>query len=157
MACCALVLVLAMQFVLPSQTPLPDDQGLAPRRARPVVAPPLPEYSAILAAPVFAPDRRPSSGGDSAQAAAAGFTILGIAVGRGVGAAVLKSPDGATHVMRPGDTVAGWRLVGLDHAHLILDRQGKRLSLAFDPDHPAPAGAASAANAAPDADQEGGQ
>jgi hypothetical protein len=145
MACCALALLLGIQLVLPSQTTLPDVQSRLPRRTRPVQAPPLPEYAEILNAPVFAPDRKPSVSGGTAQAAASGFTVLGLAAGRGVGAAVLKGPDGATHVARPGDTISGWRLVSMDRNHLVLEREGRRLSVGFDPEHPAPAGPAGAA------------
>jgi hypothetical protein len=157
MACTALTLVLAMQFAAPSQTPLPEDSGLAPRRTRPVVAAPLPEYSQVLAAPVFAPDRKPSVGSDTAQAAEAGLTVLGLASGRGVGAAVMKAQNGPAQVVRMGDTISGWKIVGLDRNHVILDRNGKRLALGFDPDHPPSAVPANGNAASGDDDQENGQ
>src|SRR5580704_2015226 len=47
LACGALTLMLIVQLVLPPSAPPSQPPGLAPRRQRPVLVPPVPEYAAI--------------------------------------------------------------------------------------------------------------
>ena len=123
-----LVLALIVQLVLPSSHPLTEASPLAPRRPKPVVAPPVPDYAAILAAPIFSPDRKPGEDEDSAPGSGAldGFAALGVATGRGFATALLKGPDGVVSTLRVGDSVQGWRLVGVESAKLTFQRDTAR-------------------------------
>ena len=128
LACGVLVLALIVQLVLPSSHPLTEASPLAPRRPKPVVAPPVPDYAAILAAPIFSPDRKPGEDEDSAPGSGAldGFAALGVATGRGFATALLKGPDGVVSTLRVGDSVQGWRLVGVESAKLTFQRDTAR-------------------------------
>src|SRR5271165_7613103 len=67
LACGALTMILGVQLMLPPSAPPAEPPGLAPRRQRPVMVPPVPEYAAILSSPIFAPDRRPGPAEDGAS------------------------------------------------------------------------------------------
>lgn len=133
-SCAVLVLIAAAQLVLPGAGALQDLGGLAPRRTKAVVVPPLPEYAAILNAPIFAPDRRPSdtAGAGAASAGAtslAGYAALGVAAGSSVSSAVIMVPNEGPKTLRRGDTVNGWRLVGVSRDRAVLERNGARQAL----------------------------
>jgi hypothetical protein len=129
------LLILALQLALPYRTALPVDSALAPRRARPAPETPLPTYSALLQSPIFAPDRSP--GGATGDKAGPGsldqLVVVGIAVGHGAAAAVVKAGEGKSQTLRPGQEIAGWRLVGVDASHLTFIRGGERRILTLDP------------------------
>jgi hypothetical protein len=110
---------------------------------------PVPEYSAILSAPIFAPDRKPgdaaagSGGGDLA-----GYSAVGAAVGHGVATVVLSGPGGTIATLRPGDSVAGWRLVSVAPDKVVFERNGSQRTLSVGaPTAPAPGPAPQAAPA----------
>ncbi len=121
---------------------------MAPRRPRPIVAPPIPDYAAILQAPIFSPDRKPGEDEDSAPGAGAldGFTALGVATGRGFATALFKSSDGVVTTLHLGDSVKGWRLVGVESAKLTFQRDTAR--------HVVPVGASAATPAAQNGNDE---
>ena len=107
----ALAGIIGLQIAIPPHTDLPDGSALAPRRLRNPVPVPIPDYAAIRNVPVFTPDRRPGSGpGASVQ----NLQLVGVAVfGRSVASAVLRSADGATHIVRKGESLQGWNLVSV--------------------------------------------
>src|ERR1700733_12128981 len=65
-ACGVLAVALVAQFMIPYGQPLTDASSVLPRRPRPIAAPVLPEYAAILQAPIFSPDRKPGEDQDEA-------------------------------------------------------------------------------------------
>jgi general secretion pathway protein N len=98
------------------------------------MVPPVPEYAAILAAPIFAPDRRPgpseaepseSGGGGSLS----GYAAIGAVAGRDVATAVVTEPGGGIKTLGRGDELNGWRLVGVDRTHVYFERNGARHTL----------------------------
>lgn len=128
----ALVVILGLQLILPAGAPPADTPGLAARRQRPVTVPPPSEYPAILASPIFAPDRRPGpSGGlsDTGGGSLSGYAALGAAAGRTVATAVLSAPGGGVKTLRRGDEIEGWRLVGVDATRVTFQRDGVRHAL----------------------------
>jgi hypothetical protein len=132
-----------VQLVLPYRTAMPLDSALAPRRARPVVESPLPTYTQLLQSPIFAPDRTPggSGAGPAGPASLEGLVVVGIAIRPGAASALVKSGDGPVTKLRPGQEIAGWRLIGVDPSHLSFVRAGERRILTLDP-HKAVTGAA---------------
>ena len=100
---------------------------MAARRTRPVTVPLIPEYAAILASPIFAPDRRP---GDATAATAAGgdtlagYAALGAATGGAAASAVVSEPGGKVDTLRRGELLDGWRLIGLNKTRLSFQRNG---------------------------------
>jgi hypothetical protein len=127
-ACGALVVALVAQVAIPYGQSLTEASPVAPRRPRPVVAPVLPEYAAILQAPIFSPDRKPGEDEDATPGAGplGGFAAIGVATGRNFATALLKGPDGSVRTLHPGDTVLDWRLVGIDGTKLTFARGGDR-------------------------------
>jgi general secretion pathway protein N len=124
--------MLGLQLILPNPDAPVDPPGLAPRRTRPVTIPPLPEYAAILAEPIFTPDRHPGPAGAAPVAASgllAGYAALGAATGHGEATAILSVPGGGVRTLHPGDAVEGWRLVGVSGERLTFERQGLRHAL----------------------------
>jgi hypothetical protein len=151
LACAALAGLAAVQLVLPAASPPPQIDFRAARRPRPVTIPPLPEYPAILRAPLFAPDRRP---GDAAPSGAAGsggsldgYAVLGVVTGGGAADAVISGPGVTAQTVKRGEVVNGWRLAAVGATAAIFERGGVRRTLAV--------GAPSAAPATPDSPPAG--
>jgi hypothetical protein len=130
LACAALVGLVALQLSLPAAGPPPQIAFLAARRPRPVVIPPLPEYPAILRAPIFAPDRRPGDpvtpGASGAGDTLDGYAALGAVVGRSVATAVISGPGVGARTVKRGEVVNGWRLAGVGANALTFERGGVR-------------------------------
>ena len=126
-------MILGVQLLLPPGAPPADPPGLAARRQRPVMAPPVAEYAAILASPIFAPDRRPGASGGTSESGGggslAGYAAIGAVAGRGVATAVVTLPGGGIKTLRLGDEADGWRLVGVDRTQVWFERNGVRHAL----------------------------
>jgi general secretion pathway protein N len=132
LACGALTVMLIVQLVLPPSSPPAQSPGLAPRRQRPIVVPLVPEYAAILASPIFAPDRRPGASGDTSSGAAGslgGYAAVGAVTSRAGGTVVIAAPGGAIKTVRRGEEVDGWRLTGVDATHVYFEHNGVRHAL----------------------------
>jgi hypothetical protein len=114
----------------------------------------VPEYPAILSAPIFAPDRKP---GDPASAGSAGgdlagYNAVGSVVGNGTASVVLSGPGGTVATLRPGDSVAGWRLLSVTRDTVVFERNGAQRTLsvgATATQPPAPSGQPPAASPTP--------
>jgi hypothetical protein len=116
---------IVLQAALPTRTALPEDSGLAPRRVRTPAPAMIPAYGAILQTPLFAPDRRPEG-----QAAVQGLQLIGVAAyGRSAASAIVRTTDGADHVLKAGETLQGWRLVAVSSARAAFDGAAGRVSL----------------------------
>ncbi len=125
-------MLLGLQLVLPAGTPPAQAPGLAARRLRPVTVAPLADFAAILAAPLFAPDRHPGASAsltDTGGGSLAGYAALGAASGRAVATAVMAVPGGGVKTVRRGDDLEGWRLVAIDRTRVIFERKGARHAL----------------------------
>jgi hypothetical protein len=131
MACVALVLMLALQFLLPQGGPAPRAGGLAVRRPRLIAIPPIAEYPEIQTSPVFAPDRGPGEAGSRSSPAGvlSNYAALGAASGGSVATVVLSGPGGVTRTVRRGEMVEGWRLVAVDAARVTFEKDGVRHGL----------------------------
>ena len=149
-------MILGVQLMLPASAPPAEPPGLAPRRERPTVVPPVLEHAAILAAPIFTPDRRPGAPGEGparAGGSLAGYAALGGVTGRGVASAVVSVPGGAIKALHAGEEIDGWRLVGVDRTRLYFARNGVRHALVIGA--PAePANVSEAADATPGTDSQ---
>ena len=126
--CLVLLAGLAMQVALPATTALP---AAGPRMTRPMSSPAaatIPDYAAILAAPIFSPSRRPGEAADIGAGDSQRPVLVGVAsLGRS-GSVVLRGSDGVAHVLRAGESWRGWRLVGLGAASATLDGPGGRFT-----------------------------
>lgn len=139
---------MALQLALPARTTLPADAALAPRRL-PMPAPPMiPEYRAILQAPIFAPNRAPGEGGGGAGGLQ-GLQLIGIAAAGRSASIIVRGQDGSTHVLRPGDSLQGWRLIAVAPDRAVFSGPVGRVSLALGgPALSAPASTSTSASAA---------
>ena len=138
-AAAVLLVLLFVQFALPSPALEPPYGGLALRLARPVEPTPLPDRPAVLSANVFSPDRRPVSaasgsvappmaGADAAPAVPAGldaYAVLGVGSAGRATSALLRGPGGVRTV-RPGAVVAGWRVAAISRDSVVFSRGGAR-------------------------------
>lgn len=106
------------------------------RAAKPVAPAPAPTaetLSPALERPLFAPSRRPpvvAPAGQTEQAAAQNFRLLGVAMSDGVSIAVIEA-DGARVRLKRGQAVAGWRLVEVGPRRAVLINGETRRVLTF--------------------------
>src|ERR1700751_5636921 len=92
LTCLALVGTIVLQLALPAGDAPVDAADLAPRRARPIVAAPIPDYAAILAAPVFSSDRINHDNTPGGGPASSGpLTLVGVTIGGRSPSAVLRT------------------------------------------------------------------
>ncbi len=134
LACVALALLVALQLATPSKTPLPADTGLAPRRARSLVAAPIPAYPLLARDDVFSPTRSGGRGGDEAASIDDCSAVGIVAVGR-ASAALIKSPGAPARLVRPGEAACGWRLSQIEGntVAFVHDGQQRRLAVGQGP------------------------
>jgi hypothetical protein len=152
MAVIALVLAAGLQLALPTSVNLPA-RPRAPAAA-PVennivrVAPNA--YAAIMAHPIFAPDRAPPPAEAEASGNLSGYEVLGTAIaGKTAAAALLRDSGGEITRIKVGEVIDGWKLLSIAPQELVFDRNGERRSLTVDitaPTKTGPGGAVGAAN-----------
>jgi hypothetical protein len=142
-ACGVLALALVAQVFLPHGQAVSDASPVLARRPRPVVAPVLPDYAAILQSPIFSPDRKPGEDQDAAPGSGPlnGFVVVGIATGRNFATAMVKGPDGSIRNLHNGDSIQDWRLVRIESAQLTFARDAARHVISVGAPAPAPASA----------------
>jgi hypothetical protein len=145
-ACGVLVIALVAQIIIPDSQPLTDASPVLARRPRPVVAPVLPDYAAILHAPIFSPDRKPGEDEDVVPGSGPlnGFVVVGVATGRNFATALVKGPDGTVRTLHRGDTIQDWRLVSIEGGQITFARDAARHVMPVG----APAGGSTAAASA---------
>lgn len=151
--CLALLGGLAAQLAWPTNTEIPPVTRPMAQRPRSPAATPVPDYQALMAAPLFSPDRRSLAGGGGDAASAVDDqrpVLLGVASDRRAGSAVVRGADGGGHVVRLGETWRGWRLAAIGPASAAFDGPGGRV-VARIGQTPSPG----AASAAPSASQDG--
>ncbi|MCW0180781.1 MAG: hypothetical protein OJI70_03345 [Zavarzinia sp.] len=120
----------ALQIALPTDDLPAAEDGLAPRRPALIDVPPAEDYPAILARPLFSPDRRPAAGDtDTAQGDA--FAVIGIGTTAEAATALLRVGEREVRRIRPGDTVNGWTVTGIEPGAVTLTRDGESLRLAL--------------------------
>jgi hypothetical protein len=150
-------MMLVVQLLLPPAAPPQEAPGLAPRRQRPIMVPLVVDYAAVLASPIFAPDRHPGpSGGDAGSGGLlTGYAALGAVTGREVATAVIAAPGGGVKTVGRGDEVDGWRMIGVDKTHVYFERNGVRhaLEIGAPPEATGPAANAQPSGAGPDVSQ----
>jgi hypothetical protein len=139
-AAAAIVLVLAAvaQFAMPSAASLPPIARSAPPAAasaapmRPVT------YAAIMAHPIFAPDRAPPPAeAEDESGNLNGVSVLGTAIaGRTAAAALVRDSEGEITRVKVGEEVEGWKLVAINKAQLTFDRNGEQRTLGVDTSKP---------------------
>lgn len=130
--CVALFAGLAVQVAWPVSTTFPLSERRAAAPMGSPVAAPIPSYVALLAAPLFSPDRRTAGAGVAVGGATASDgqrpMLIGVASDRRAGSAILRGADGAAHVLRLGETWRGWRLVAVGARGAAFDGPGGRFT-----------------------------
>ena len=119
-------------MTLSSSVELPDDTVSAPRHALETPAPAPKTYAAILAHPLFAPDRAPVTLEAQPSGNLNGYEVLGTAIAGDVSTALLRDSVGRVIRVKPDETLQGWRVVSIDRTQLVFDRDGERRALAVD-------------------------
>jgi hypothetical protein len=134
MAATVLALAAVLQVVAPSSTTLPDRPRLAAREPAEVDAvPALRAYPAVMAHPVFAPDRAPPPAEAETAGNLSGVEVLGTAIaGKTAAAALVRDSDGTISRVKIGEDIDGWKLVSIAPSELTFDRNGERRSLTVD-------------------------
>jgi hypothetical protein len=143
-ALAAVILLAAagLQVTIPSSAELPQNTAPAPRPALEPVGPAEREYPAILQRPIFAPDRAPVLLQAQASGNLSGYEVVGTAIAGPVSAALIRDTTGRIIRVKPDAILQGWRLVSIDRAQLLFDRDGERRALAVTATAPAREGPA---------------
>jgi hypothetical protein len=136
-----LVVAAGLQMVMPSSASLPDRPVMPPRRVAAADAPLARSYPAVLARPIFAPDRAPVILSAPTGGSLSGFEVLGTAIAGNVSAALVRGPMGRVLRVKPDETLLGWRLVSIERTQLTFDRDGERRTLAVTAATPRPGAA----------------
>ena len=103
-----------------------DDAGDSGRPAPAV-------YRAVMAHPIFAPDRAPPAAEAEDTGNLSGVEVLGTAIeGHRAAAALLRDSDGTFERVKIGGEIEGWKLVSIAPKELVFDRNGEHRSLAVD-------------------------
>ncbi|HTT99871.1 MAG TPA: hypothetical protein VMF58_17610 [Rhizomicrobium sp.] len=132
MASVVLLLAVGLQFALPSSATLPEITRQAPPAALSSVEPvhaAFNAYNAIMAHPIFAPDRAPPPAEADEAGNLSGVEVLGTAIAGKVSAALVRDADGEFSRIKVGEEIDGWKLVSIGPTDLTFDRNGERKSL----------------------------
>ncbi|MFL6688755.1 MAG: hypothetical protein ACJ8IR_01000 [Alphaproteobacteria bacterium] len=117
-------------MAIPSTVDLPQEAAVTPRQSAAALAPTAREYPIVLAKPIFAPDRAPVVLQAQTAGNLSGFEVLGTAIAGTISAALVRDATGRIIRVKPDAILQGWRVVSIDRAQLIFDRDGERRSLA---------------------------
>lgn len=130
LATTVLLVAVAFQIAMPPSVELPRNSAVAPRQPVALAAPTAKSYPAVLARPIFAPDRAPVVLQAPSAGNLAGFEVLGTAIAGKTSAALLRESSGRIIRIKPDDVIQGWHLVSIERAQLTFDRDGERRLLA---------------------------
>lgn len=131
------------QLALPAAT-VPDEMAHAPHLAAMPSAVLTTDYPSIVAAPIFAPDRKPDPNDVSAPNAAQEMVLLGVANEGSKFVALIKGADGSVQRVVQGGTIDGWRLSAATSSQVMLERNGEQRTMPLTPGQARKPAAASA-------------
>jgi hypothetical protein len=120
-----LVLSLIVQLARPAAAPAPVKVGSTapPASTAPTVV--TPDYPEILSRPLFVPARARAGGSgtdDPASTTLSDYGLVGVAIVKGQGVAILRGPTGVVRSLRAGDTLLGWRLAAVGRDSIVLQQ-----------------------------------
>jgi len=122
----ALAILLITQWLIPIDLGLPSAAATAVPPAA-VAASALPPYPGLIPGALFSPSRQAIDADGTADGLRA-YALLGVSLSPRGASALLKGPRDFVTV-RPGQSVAGWRLAGLDRDQARFDQPGKHIIL----------------------------
>ena len=140
-----LIAAAAVQLAVPSAAALPERHHAKPaakqqakrddeddsdtsRQPHPLPA----AYAAVMAHPIFAPDRAPPPAENEDAGNLNGVQVLGTAIAGNAAAALVRDIDGSFKRVKMGEEIAGWKLVAIQPKELVFDRNGERRTLDLD-------------------------
>jgi hypothetical protein len=121
-----LMLTLVVQLARPATAPVPAKVEAAVRPAPTAPSVTAPDYPGILSRSLFAPGRGGAGGlgtDDPASTTLSDYGLVGVAIVKGQGTAILRGPTGVVRSLHEGDTLLGWRLAAIGRDSIVL-RQG---------------------------------
>ena len=129
-----LVLAAGAQFALPSSAAVPArHRASAAQQSAAETALPAPHaYRAIMAHPIFAPDRAPPPAEADDASNLSGVEVLGTAIAGHSAAALVRDSEGTFTRVKVGEEIEGWKLVSIEPQLLVFDRNGERRTLNLD-------------------------
>jgi general secretion pathway protein N len=129
------VVAAGVQLAMPSAAALPEKpQKVAAQQTADESPRPAPQiYRAIMAHPIFAPDRAPPPVEADAAGNLNGVEVLGTAIaGSSAAAALVRDSEGNFTRLKVGEEIEGWKLVSIEPKELVFDRNGERRTLDLD-------------------------
>ena len=135
-AAAAILLLLAAvaQFALPSDVELPvAPHAHAATQTAEAERPTMQVYRAVMAHPIFAPDRQPPPAEADESGNLKGVEVLGTAIaGKNNAAALVRDSEGEFMRVKVGGEIEGWKLVAITPKELTFDRNGERQTMVVD-------------------------
>lgn len=130
----AALLALALQLSLGRGYEAAPDAAVQVRRAH---SQPTAAAAPLLRTPVaFSGERSPFDtlrpGAPTSEAGADTFSLVGVVRSGASASAIVRDPAGASHVLRPGDTLQGWTLEGVGRDDAALARGTDRRTLTLN-------------------------
>jgi hypothetical protein len=136
-----LLAILLFQLALPRPGIAPKGRSILPAPTFDPAVAVVPDYPQILIRPLFSPTRSSTeTGADEASASVqlSDFSLVGVAIGRGLATAVVRGPGGETRRLRPGDRLIGWTVAAIRPDAVELEADGRKRELPVTA-QPAPA------------------
>jgi hypothetical protein len=132
-AVAVLVLAAGVQIAMPSAAAVPARPHVAAAAPTTDTARPIPQmYRAIMAHPIFAPDRAPPPAEADDASNLSGVEVLGTAIAGKSAAALVRDSEGTFTRVKVGEEIEGWKLVSIEKQLLVFDRNGERRTLNLD-------------------------
>ncbi|HWA88825.1 MAG TPA: hypothetical protein VG889_02240 [Rhizomicrobium sp.] len=134
LAAVLLLVAAGVQLAMPASADLPvAARPKAQQAAQETERAPPAVYRAVMAHPIFAPDRAPPPAEAEDTGNLSGVEVLGTAIeGNKAAAALLRDSDGTFERVKIGGEIEGWKLVAIAPKELTFDRNGERRSLTVD-------------------------
>jgi hypothetical protein len=120
------MLTLVVQLARPASAPVQAKIEAAVWLAPTPPSVTTPDYPGILSRSLFTPARAGAAGAgadDPASTTLSDYGLVGVAIVKGQGTAILRGPTGVVRALHEGDALLGWRLAAIGRDSIVL-RQG---------------------------------
>ncbi|HEY1709343.1 MAG TPA: hypothetical protein VGG10_13835 [Rhizomicrobium sp.] len=94
------------------------------------------DYPALMAAPIFAPDRKPDKTEATNANAARELVLVGVGSAGNKSVASIRDADDVTQRVITGGTIQGWRLISTEKDQVTLEKNGLQKTIPLTPGKP---------------------
>jgi hypothetical protein len=91
------------------------------------------DYPALMAAPIFAPDRKPDKSDSATADQSRELVLVGVGSAGNKSVASIRDAEGVTQRVITGGTIQGWRLVSTEKDQVTVEKNGLQRTIALTP------------------------